>query len=370
MEKKSAQVSQPKHGRLLGLDVARSLAMLGMILIHFKIVFAEQVSSQWADKLITLLEGRSAGLFVVVAGVGISLLSKPLRENDGSLGAPQIKSKLVIRSLVLLLLGYCFATIWQADILHYYGVYILLSVLLLRSSNLVLWLVILGVVLDFLLMMLLFDYQQGWDFKALNYTEFWDWPGQIRHLLFNGFHPVFPWFSLFVFGMWLGRLNLLDWKQRQILLLVNLFLLVLIEGVSILTVAWFAQLYPSAFSPEDVIALFGTAPMPPMPQYIFSAAASSVVVIMVSLNLAEKYPEHWMIRSLVQTGRLALTIYLGHILIGISVFQLLIAEGKQTGMTIILMSGLFYLGCMLFGQVWLKNFERGPLELLMRRVAG
>ncbi len=372
----SPQISYPeltfprKTTRLLGLDVARSLAMFGMVLVHFKIVFGEPVANHWVDMFITMLEGRSAGLFVILAGIGLSLLSKSMRNNRCSKTAYQTRSKLVKRSLVLLVLGYAFATVWQADILHYYGFYLMIGLVLLRASNLILWLVMAGVVFDFLLMMLLFDYSLGWDFNALNYTEFWQWPGLVRNLLFNGFHPIFPWVSLFVFGMWLGRLNLSDRNLRQRFLLVSLILLILVEGASALTIAWFEQLESPLFSPDDLLALFGTTPIPPMPQYIVSAAASSVVAIMLLLHLAEKFPQHWLIQALVATGQLALTIYLGHVLIGISIFQLLVEEGKQTGLMTMMMSGLFYLGCVLFSQSWLKRFERGPLELLMRKLAG
>lgn len=368
MEDNSIRGTSSAKSRLLGLDIARSLAMFGMVLVHFKIVFGFQASSSLADSVITLFEGRSAGLFVILAGIGTSLFSKSLRVGRRTTKARGVKPKLAKRALVLLVLGYCFAVIWQADILHYYGVFILLSLLLLRTSKLVLWLVTVGVIFDFLLMMLLLDYQRGWDFNALNYTEFWHWPGQFRNLLFNGFHPIFPWFSLFVFGMWLGRLNLQDRKLRQGFLLVSIFLLIMVEGASALTIAWFKHLEFSLLSPHEILALFGTTPIPPMPQYIVSAVASSLVVIMLSLNLAEKYSRSWLIQSLVQTGQLALTIYLGHVLIGISIFQFFVEEGKQTGNAIFLMSGLFYLGCILFCRIWLRHFERGPLEMLMRKV--
>ena len=30
----------------------------------------------------------------------------------------------------------------------------------------------------------------------------------VRHIIFNGFHPVFPWCAFLLLGMWLGRQNL------------------------------------------------------------------------------------------------------------------------------------------------------------------
>jgi uncharacterized membrane protein YeiB len=67
--------------RIIGYDLARALAIFGMVVVNFKIVMgAEQNGPPWLTQLVGLLEGRAAATFVVLAGVGLSLLSRNSRD--------------------------------------------------------------------------------------------------------------------------------------------------------------------------------------------------------------------------------------------------------------------------------------------------
>jgi len=63
-----------------------------------------------------------------------------------------------------------------------------------QSSNQILVGVIEGCLL-FPLLLLIVDYEAGWDFTTLTYTGFWTIDGFVRNLFYNGFHPVIPWFA-------------------------------------------------------------------------------------------------------------------------------------------------------------------------------
>src|SRR4051812_23454257 len=66
----------PPPERILGYDLARALAICGMILVHFGLVMGgEKPSSGWAGIVLRCLDGRPAALFVILAGVGITLRS-------------------------------------------------------------------------------------------------------------------------------------------------------------------------------------------------------------------------------------------------------------------------------------------------------
>jgi len=55
------QSSKSGTERLLGYDLARSLAILGMMLVHFSLVMSmTQIHSGWLGKVIDLLDGRAA----------------------------------------------------------------------------------------------------------------------------------------------------------------------------------------------------------------------------------------------------------------------------------------------------------------------
>jgi len=62
-------------GRIEGYDLARALAILGMVVVHFALVMSSERADEggWASKLIQLLDGRAAATFMVLAGVGITL---------------------------------------------------------------------------------------------------------------------------------------------------------------------------------------------------------------------------------------------------------------------------------------------------------
>ena len=59
--------------RLAGLDIARFIAFTGMVLVNFRIAAQVSDTTDWAYQITHLLEGRAAALFVVLAGVGITL---------------------------------------------------------------------------------------------------------------------------------------------------------------------------------------------------------------------------------------------------------------------------------------------------------
>ena len=64
------------------------------------------------------------------------------------------------------------------------------------------------VVLSSVAMMLLLDYETGWNWSDYSYHGFWTPTGFVRNLFFNGWHPVFPWLGFLLFGIILSRLSL------------------------------------------------------------------------------------------------------------------------------------------------------------------
>ena len=60
--------------RVIGYDLARALAVIGMVVVNFKIAMgAEQNDPAWLVGIVGLIDGRAAATFVVLAGVGLSL---------------------------------------------------------------------------------------------------------------------------------------------------------------------------------------------------------------------------------------------------------------------------------------------------------
>jgi uncharacterized protein len=60
--------------RIIGIDVARAFAVIGMIIVNFRIVFGEQ-GEGWLKGVAQLFDGKAAATFVVLAGIGLALMS-------------------------------------------------------------------------------------------------------------------------------------------------------------------------------------------------------------------------------------------------------------------------------------------------------
>lgn len=70
-------------------------------------------------------------------------------------------------------------------------------------------------VLVFVVMFFALDYSQGWNWETLGYSGFWSSHGMVRHLFFNGFHPVVPWLAFVLVGM--GTLETIGRLENQTL---------------------------------------------------------------------------------------------------------------------------------------------------------
>ena len=63
--------------RIAGYDLARSLAILGMVIVNYgSFMGGWGVGPSWLVWLVQLVPGRAAATFVILAGVGMSLMAK------------------------------------------------------------------------------------------------------------------------------------------------------------------------------------------------------------------------------------------------------------------------------------------------------
>src|SRR3954465_2927713 len=111
-------VSRGREGRAAGYDVARSPAVLGMMVVHFSLVLAADRSGPaWLAEVLGFLDGRAAATFVVLAGVGVTLLSRRALADPDPQVLARVRGALVRRGLFLLVIGFINLRIWPGDIL-------------------------------------------------------------------------------------------------------------------------------------------------------------------------------------------------------------------------------------------------------------
>ena len=356
--------------RIEGYDLARAVAIIGMIIVNFKVVFNAYSGSKWLVNFAELFDGKAAATFVVLAGIGLSLMSNRAREERDTGRLKGIRWSLLKRALFLFVAGLLYISIWPADILHYYGMYLLLALPLLTTRSNVLILLASLLVLGYPFLLDIYDYGQGWNWDTLTYTGFWTTAGFLRNLLINGFHPVIPWLSFLLVGMGLGRLDLSDASVRNRAILYSLLGFVVVQGLSSWLVAGLIEENPRV-TEEDIIAIFGTKPMPPLPFYMLSGTSIAILVISVCVDIAERWPHALVVRALVYTGQMALTIYILHVVLGMGIIFIFLGEEVFWPISYAMLHAvIFSLVSVVFSYKWRLRYKRGPLEMLMRKLTG
>ena len=354
--------------RIMGFDLARALAIFGMVIVNFKTAMNSATGNEFLMWFSSLFEGRASSLFVILAGIGITFLTNRARQSGDRAIVNKCRSSLIKRALLLITIGLMYTPIWEADILHFYGFYFLIAVTVFMASNRFLLLVSVVITLSFPTLMLFFDYDQNWNWSTLTYMNLWSFDGMVRHILFNGFHPVFPWATFLIFGMWLGRLDLSQTTTRNRLLIWSVITLITTETVFYLVRFYMGNGAEFGVSQEDVILLFSTGIIPPFPQYIISSVSSACIVLVGCLYFSDKFSDSNINIWLYQTGQLSLTLYVAHVILGMGVLDGINRLNNQTVDFSLLSSLIFCICGVAFSVFWLKYFKVGPLEWIFRKV--
>lgn len=344
--------------RLHGLDLARSIALIGMVIVNFDIVMVHVGQAvHESSRLAEALQGRAAATFVVLAGIGLGLAARRGEWNH-------TLAVTLRRAAFLMAIGLLNSLIFDADIIHYYAVYFVIGALLLRAPNAMLWFAIVGFVGGFVGLMTMIDYEAGWNFENLTYDGFWTPVGFVRNLMFNGWHPVIPWVAFLLFGIWLSRQ-----KLRETFVHVTM----VVAGAAILGVTTFASRWLIANTADDIPDaefLFGTASIPPVPLYMIAGGSAASLIIGLCLLVEPRIRSTGIPAILAPAGRQTLTLYIAHILIGMGLLDALGLIGGQSGRAALIASALFCVAATVYACLWSRWFDRGPLENLMRRIAG
>ncbi len=348
--------SKSKSNRLEGLDVARYLAFVGMVIVNFSVAMGAESSEGLLAIFTGTLEGRAAATFVILAGVGLGLSSVR--------GLNRAISVTVKRSIFLLVVGLLNMLIFDADILHYYAFYFLLGVLFLPLNTRSLFMTIIGLNIAFVVMILVFNYDIGWNWEELSYEGFWTIEGFMRNLFFNGWHPVIPWLGFLLFGVVLSRLDLANKFLQNHLIIYGVLVLLVTELLSMFLQPLLAGI------DVQLSELVTTEPVPPMPLYTMAGMGAGCVVIGMCLRFSDKIKRIGLLRVVTPAGRQTLTLYIAHILMGMGTLEALGMLENQTAEVALIASLVFSLCATLYALLWSRFFRRGPVEALMRTIAG
>lgn len=111
-------------GRLIGVDLARGLAVFGMYAVHVGPAPSQDGAIGF---LMELAQGRSSALFAVLAGFAVALITGRRTPKTGLAGR-QAVAKVVIRAVTLMALGTALTMTGTpvVPILAFYGLFFLL----------------------------------------------------------------------------------------------------------------------------------------------------------------------------------------------------------------------------------------------------
>jgi uncharacterized protein len=353
--------------RIIGIDVARALAVIGMIIVNFKVVFGENGDS-WLKSFAHLFDGKAAATFVVLAGIGLALMTNSAVKDQNEEKLQVGRKRIIKRAIFLFLIGLSYIWIWPADILHFYGIYMLVTLFFINKSPKLILIAAISLIVIYPLLLIGFHYEIGWNFLTLEYTDFWTFNGFFRNLFYNGFHPVIPWTAFMLFGLWYGKQDLHDDKFLKKSLRVGLGVFISMQILSIGLIQFISKGNPRAM--EALIPLLGTNPMPPMPIYMVNGISISIVIISACIILAKRYENSKIIAALNKTGQLALTFYVAHVILGMGIVEEFssLKFGEFSIEFSVIYALIFSLLCIIFAEIWLRYKKSGPLEWVMRKL--
>jgi|GEM_PF-2439420 len=358
-----------KSQRLIGIDTARGIAVIIMVLIHATNRFQLAMTAREGTEtvyfgLYQFLQGRGAALFLVLAGVGLSLQVN--RRQDFTV----LRNELLRRGLFLLAFGLVHKFFYSGDILHVIGIMTLLSIPLLRVRTPVLLTVVAGLAVAVPLIFSQLDFYANWTLKevlvesgfgdmemnstTITYMKdvFWTPLGFLRHTFLEGLYALIPNFGLLLVGIVLGRQDLTDAS-----LLRRMFTWSALALIGTLVVEAITDLY-----------WLEIAILPHTPMYIVSAVAWATMIISLCQLVAEKWGA-----ALGKVGRLAFTVYISHVIILALLYLGVVALWPQAFLQYpfwvpLATTALYMALAQVFARWHFAKYVRGPLEHIMRMV--
>ncbi len=344
-----ADVPAPVRGRIVGIDLARCIAIFGMFAVHVGPTDAQG----WLGTAYAIAHGRASLLFVLVAGVGVSLLAASPRASGA-----RTRATLLWRAVLLLPLGLALQELdhGAAVILQDYAVlFVVATVALLLSDR---WLVgAAAIALPLGSIGYLWGHLSDPTVFSRQSVALSDPVVDIVHrLVLSGPYPLITWLAPFLFGMWLGRRDLRSHVVRRRLLVVGATVAAAAMALSRLLRA----VLGAGGDPTGWDHLVMDTAHSQMPLWLIGSTAAAVALLGASLFVADVVPR--LTRPLVVTGQLALTVYVAHLLALHAAPDVLTSDRVVPAMGIL---AVFALASIVLASAWRSVLPRGPLEALL-----
>ncbi|MCZ2805586.1 heparan-alpha-glucosaminide N-acetyltransferase domain-containing protein [Modestobacter sp. VKM Ac-2983] len=370
--------------RLVGIDAARGIALVGMIAVH---VFEATDADGTASLAWTLSAGKAAALFALLAGVGIAFASGGRRRRPTGRTWTAQAAALLVRALIIgavgLALGHLVPTDSAGVILPYYAVLFVLAVPLLSLSSRAL--VALATVVVLAVPGLSHLLRAGTEpvvVPNMTVTDLVDHPLQaLVELTVTGQYPALAWLAYLCVGLAVGRVALSSRAVVGAVILVGTALVV----VS-LTVSWLLLDVVGGRSRLEQVALQsmtaqeyadvttsgwnGTTPTdtgwwlatmaPHSSTSLDLAHTIGVALVVLGACILLGRMTTTLLRPLAAAGSMTLTLYCMHLV-------MLSAPAVPGGPIGFLVQVALLVA---FALLWSRDHARGPFEELVAEAAG
>lgn len=357
--------------RLAALDVVRGLALIGVVAMNYVGALVRPGIDRgfWGrvfDPYTGPLSTRFAATFVLVAGIGVTLLTERARRSDDPDEIRRARLRLARRGLLLYLVGYVLDFTWPGTILFYYGAYFLLATVLFRLATR--WLVAIGLGAG-----VIASSVATWAAWKRDRFEPVTWLGfdrieSIQDLVVRTFldytHPIFPWIAFLCAGMIVGRhlSTLATWRWR----------VASISAVAVILIYAVASVLDRTSSRDGVIVAHLTS-LQTYDRgllYLGSTLGIAIVAFLVISAIAERWSSTSLVAHLQRAGQLSLSLYLLHVL----AYSLAVNQfgwiGGGSLSTALWFAGGFWLVGLAVASWWHHRIGRGPAEAVYRVFGG
>jgi len=339
--------------RIIGIDIARGLAVLGMFGAHIGV----SEPFNWApDTWLNLVNGRSSILFAVLAGVSIAIISGGTHPVSG---VPLVQSRIrtFARAAMIFALGGLLTSLGTqvAVILPAYAVLFVLALPFLRWSPRRLF--VLAAVLAVLMPVL---------FTAI--VPFFDvlQPSAIVELVVTGHYPAMIWLVFVLVGLGVGRLDLRVRRVQGWMLGAGVALAAVGYGLGVAVTPATEPSAPvqtatSTLPAVDFSTLLTTEPHSGSPFEVIGS--TGFVLAVLALCLLAVPLLRYVLYPIAAVGAMALTAYSVHI-VAIAFYGDIVGTIFDNSMYVsYVLTAL--VGCTL----WTLLFGRGPFERILTRVS-
>ena len=340
--------------RIVGVDIARGVAVLGMFGAHIGVSEAFQFAdpSTWLD----LVHGRSSILFALLAGVSLAIISGRTTVFSGP-GLVAARVRIFTRAVIIFAIGGLLETLDTpiAIILPVYAVLFVVALPFLawRPRNLFILAAVLSASMPVLHALLVPVFE-----KVLTTN------GAITDLVVVGNYPAMIWIVFVLAGIGVGRLDLAALRVQLWLLATGVALAIIGYGAGAIVVAATAGLEAPDTDFQfavDYTTLFTLEPHSGSSFEVIGSTGFALAVLALSLLAARRI--RWVLFPVAAVGSMALTAYSVQVVV---LWAMGAAPWEATD------NGLysaFVVVTLVLCSLWALLVGRGPLERLLTRVS-